>query len=227
MNGITLFSIILTIGAYYGALALSRKVQSPFASPVMTATAAIILVLSFLDIDYQDYTPAKDWMTFLLGPATVALALPLYKTRKILMERFKSAIAGLAIGTLATILSAVWLSKVFGLPEELQAASAVKAVTSPVAIEAVLLIGGNPAIAVAFVMTAGILGAVIGPLILSLAKINDPFARGLGIGTVSHGIGTSQIMKEGPLQGAASSIAMGMAAIITSLILPWIYPLIK
>ncbi|WP_409273734.1 LrgB family protein [Neobacillus sp. SCS-31] len=227
MNGITLFSIIFTIAVYCVALVLSRRIPSPFTSPIITSTAVIILVLSFMDIDYQEYTPAKDWMTLLLGPATVALALPLYQTRKVLMERFKSAMAGLAIGTLATILSAVWLAKALGLPNNLQAAAAVKAVTSPVAIDISFLIGANPAIAVAFVMIAGVLGAVLGPIILSWAKITDPFARGLGIGTVSHGMGTSQIMREGYLQGAASSIAMGVAAIITSLILPWLYPLIK
>ncbi|RDU36031.1 LrgB family protein [Neobacillus piezotolerans] len=227
MNGITLFSIVLTIAAYCGAMILSRKVPSPLTSPVMTSTAAIILVLSLMDIDYEDYTPAKEWMTFLLGPATVALALPLYKARKILIKRFKSIMAGLFTGTLTTIFSAVLLSKALGLSEGLQAAAAVKAVTSPVAIEAALLIGGNPAIAVAFVMAAGIFGAVFGPLILTVARITDPFARGLGIGTVSHGIGTGQVMKEGALQGAASSIGMGMAAVITSLILPWLYPLIK
>ncbi|WP_059172556.1 LrgB family protein [Bacillus sp. FJAT-27445] len=227
MSEITLFSIILTIIVYIGALSLARKVSSPLTSPVLTSTAVIILVFLAVDIDYSQYTPAKDLMTFLLGPATVALALPLYKSREILLEKFKSAMPGLVIGTIATILSAVWLSKTLGLPEDIQAASAVKAVTNPVAIEAVQLIGGNPSIAVAFVIVAGILGAVFGPLILTLARITDPFARGLGIGTVSHGIGTSQIMKEGSVQGAASSIAMGVAAIITSVILPLLYPLIK
>ncbi|RHW41653.1 LrgB family protein [Neobacillus notoginsengisoli] len=225
MSGITLFSIILTIAAYIGAVHLARKISTPLTTPVLVATIVIIFILSSMKIDYSQYTPAKEWMTFLLGPATVALALPLYKTRKILMEKFKSAVLGLSIGTITTIITAVGLSKALGLSEKMQAASAVKAVTSPVAIEAVLLIGGSPATAVAFVMGAGILGAVFGPIILTVMKISDPFARGLGIGTVAHGIGTSQIMKEGSLQGAASSAAMGIAAIITSLILPWIYPL--
>ncbi|CEG25732.1 LrgB family protein [Bacillus sp. B-jedd] len=226
MSGLTLFSFFLTLGVYIGAVNLSRRISSPFTTPVLIATVVIIFIFSKMDIAYSDYTPAKELMTFLLGPATVALALPLYKNRKILMEKFKAAMLGLCVGTIATICSAVWLAKLLGLSESIQAASAVKAVTTPVAIEAANIIGGNPAIAVAFVMGAGIIGAVFGPIILTISKINDPFARGLGIGTVAHGIGTSQIMKEGSLQGAASSVAMGIAAIITSILLPWIYPLL-
>jgi predicted murein hydrolase (TIGR00659 family) len=226
MSGITLFSIILTLAMYIGALNMSRRVVSPFTTPVMTSTIAIIIILVLMDISYSEYTPAKEWMTFLLGPATVALALPLYENRHILLEKLKPAMLGMVIGTASTILSAVGISKALGLSKGLQAASAVKAVTSPVAIEAALLIGADPAISVAFVMMAGIFGAVFGPVLLTLLKITDPFARGLGIGTVSHGIGTSQIIKEGSLQGAASSVAMGVAAIITSIILPWIYPLL-
>jgi putative effector of murein hydrolase len=93
--------------------------------------------------------------------------------------------------------------------------------------EAALIIGGDPALAAAFVMVAGIFGAVFGPFLLNIIKIRDPFSRGLGIGTVSHGIGTSQAVLEGPVQGAVSSAAMGFAAIVTSFVLPWFFLLIQ
>ncbi|WML28630.1 LrgB family protein [Neobacillus sp. OS1-32] len=226
MDSLTLPSIFITLIVYIAAIKLAKRFPSPFTTPILTATAVIIVILSSLGISYNQYTPAKDWMTFMLGPATVALAVPMYKNQKIIKDKLKPAVWGLMIGTISTITSAVWLTKALGLSDRFQATSAVKAVTTPVAIEAAVLIGGNPPLAAAFVITAGIFGAVLGPIILSLVKITDPFSRGLGIGTVSHGIGTSQIMMEGPVQGAVSSLAMGAAAIITSIILPWIYPLI-
>ncbi|WP_338451119.1 LrgB family protein [Niallia oryzisoli] len=227
MSSLTFISIILTIIVYLGARWLSIRVLSPFTTPVLTATIVIILALHLMGISYEQYTPAKEWMTFLLGPATVALAVPMYHNRDVIMEKLFPALFGLIIGTISTIISAVWLSKALGLSDTIQATSTVKAVTTPVAIEAVLLVGGDPSLAAAFVIIAGLFGAILAPLILTITKISDPFSRGLGIGTVSHVIGTSQAVKEGPIQGAVSSMAMGCAAILTSIILPWLYPIIQ
>ena len=226
MSSLTLISIVLTIVVYLGARWLSIRVLSPLTTPLLTATIVMILILSIFDISYEQYTTAKEWMTYLLGPATVALAVPMYHNREVIMEKLVPAILGLTIGTISTIMSAVWLSKAFGLSETIQATAAVKAVTTPVAIETVALIGGDPALAAAFVIIAGIVGAVLGPAILNLTKISDPFSRGLGIGTVSHALGTTQAVREGPIQGAVSSMAMGLAAILTSIIIPWLYPLL-
>jgi predicted murein hydrolase (TIGR00659 family) len=226
VSSLTLISIVLTIVVYLGARELSIRVLSPLTTPLLTATIVMILILSIFDISYEQYTTAKEWMTYLLGPATVALAVPMYHNREVIMQKLVPAILGLTIGTISTIISAVWLSKVFGLSETIQATSAVKAVTTPVAIETVVLIGGDPALAAAFVIIAGIFGAVLGPAILNLTRISDPFSRGLGIGTVSHALGTTQAVREGPIQGAVSSMAMGLAAILTSIIIPWLYPLL-
>ncbi|SEM53270.1 TIGR00659 family protein [Mesobacillus persicus] len=219
----TLISVVLTIIVYMGASKLSRVVRSPFTTPILTTTILMIAILQFSGISFDEYAPAKDWITSLLGPATVALGVPLYKNKDIIKEKLMPAALGLIIGTLATIVSAVWLSKAFHLSETIQAASAVKAVTTPVAIETVMIIGGDPTLAAAFVIASGIFGAVFAPAILTLVKISDPFSRGLSVGTVSHGIGTSQVMAEGPIQGAVSSVAMGTAAIITPVVLPLLY----
>ncbi|MCM3587367.1 LrgB family protein [Mesobacillus maritimus] len=223
MNSLTLISILLTIVVYIGAMKLARLVRSPFTNPVLTTTIVLITILHFSGVSYQEYSPAKDWISSLLGPATVALGVPLYKNRDIIKEKMVPAAIGILIGTLSTIVSAVWLSKALQLPEDIQAASAVKAVTTPVAIDTVKIIGGDPTLAAAFVIASGIFGAIFAPILLSVANISDPFSRGLSVGTVSHGIGTSQIMVEGPIQGAVSSVAMGTAAIITPIILPVIF----
>ncbi|MEM1501826.1 LrgB family protein [Domibacillus sp. 8LH] len=220
----TIIYIIVTIAIYQLARWAALRFPSPFTTPVFTSTVVIISLLAASGVSYKEYTPAKEIMTFLLGPATVALALPLYYNRAVLRERFLPAAASLIVGTFATIVSAVWMASAFGLSRTIQATAAVKAVTTPVAMEAAVIIGGDPALAAAFVITAGIFGAVFGPPLLTMFNINDPFSRGLGIGTISHGIGTSQAVQEGPVQGTVSSAAMGVSAIITSLVLPWLFP---
>ncbi|RDI45647.1 LrgB family protein [Falsibacillus pallidus] len=227
MHLLTWIEIILTILVYIGARFVSQKVKSPLTTPIFTSTAVIILIFLLCHISYKAYSEANRIISSMLGPVTVALAVPIYQNRKLIRKRMLPAAAGLLIGTISTILTAVWFSIWLGLPEKIQATAAVKAVSTPVAIQAALLIGGDPSLAAAFVITAGIIGAVFGPFILSKCKITDPFSRGLGIGTVSHAIGTSQAGMEGPIEGAASSAAMGLAAMITAIILPWLYPLIS
>jgi predicted murein hydrolase (TIGR00659 family) len=223
MYGLTLFNISLTILIYMGARVLYRHMTNPFTTPVLLTTILVIIVLRIADINYIQYTPAKEWLTYLLGPATVALAVPMYKNRLVIKEKAIQVSVGLTVGSLATIASAIGISKLLNLSEKIQATSAVKAVTTPVAIEIVPIIGGDPTLAAVLVITAGIFGAAFGSLCLTIFKIHDPISRGLGIGTVSHGIGTSQAVAEGKIQGAVSSVAMGAAAILTSIILPLIY----
>ncbi|MBM7647707.1 putative murein hydrolase (TIGR00659 family) [Bacillus ectoiniformans] len=226
MNGITLFSLLITLSVYLFSRVMAKRFPSPLTTPVFFSTAIIIIILLMGDITYEEYTPAKDLMTYLLGPATVALAVPLYHNREVLLSKLMPASLGLIIGTVSTIVSAVWLVKLFGLSKVIAASAGTKSVTTPVAIEAAKIIGGDPALSAAFVMVAGMFGAMLGPALLTLLKVTDPFSRGLAIGTVAHGIGTSQAAMEGPLQGAVSGAAMGFAAIITSFILPWLFPLL-
>jgi predicted murein hydrolase (TIGR00659 family) len=223
MNGLTLFNISLTLLIYIGSRVLYRHISNPFTTPVLLTTILVIIVLRIADINYVQYTPAKEWLTYLLGPATVALAVPMYKNRLVIKEKGIQVSVGLTVGSLATIASAIGISKLLNLSETIQATSAVKAVTTPVAIEIVPIIGGDPTLAAVLVITAGIFGAAFGSWCLTIFKIHDPISRGLGIGTVSHGIGTSQAVAEGKIQGAVSSVAMGAAAILTSIILPLIY----
>jgi predicted murein hydrolase (TIGR00659 family) len=224
MDSLIILNIFLTIVVYLIARFLSIRIVSPLTTPLLTAMILLIIILKSFDMTYEDYEPAKEWVGFFLGPATIALAVPMYHNRKVIMEKLLPAVFGLMVGTISTIISAVMLSKWFGLSETVQATAAVKAITTPVAIEVVTIIGGDPGLASAFVIIAGIVGAVLAPSILNVMKVSDPFSRGLGIGTVSHAIGTTQAVKEGPLQGAVSSMAMGVAAIFTSIILPWFYP---
>lgn len=223
---LTLFNVLLTLIVYIGAKKLVKYHSNPLTTPILTSAVVLIIIFRSLDISYEQYEKAKDVITYFLGPATVALAVPMYQNRKIILERASNVMIGIIVGTISTIVSAILLSKVFHLSDDIQAGLAVKAITTPVAVDTAILIGGDPSLTALFVITAGIFGAVFGPTLLTLFKITDPLARGIGIGTVSHGIGTSQAVVEGSLQGGVSSIAMGIAAIFTSILLPLIYPFI-
>ena len=221
---VTLFSIGVTVGAYLLSKVASKRYPSPFTTPVFFSTTLIIIVLLSLDINFDEYTIAKEIMTFLLGPATVALAVPLYKYREMIKKHSVPALLGIVIGTVSTITSAVILAKVLNLSNEIIASISVKSVTVPVALEVSSIIGGDPALTAAFVVATGILGTILGPWLMNVTNITHPLSRGLALGTISHGQGTAQAATEGELQGAIAGVAMGLAAIFTAVIVPIIVP---
>ncbi|AIF50622.1 LrgB family protein [Pelosinus sp. UFO1] len=218
------FTIILTISLYIISRKLFLKTKNPLYNPVLLSTAVIIMVFHYTGITFEQYKPGKDVMTFLLGPATVALALPLYLNRNVLRQNLLPILVGISFGALSTLTTAVLLAKISGLDSLITASIAPKSITAPIAIEISLLTGGDPAIAVAFVVFTGTLGSIIGPGVLSFCKIKNPIARGLAMGVTSHGQGTATILQEGALQGAMAGVAMAVAAIFISFIAPFYIP---
>lgn len=219
---ITLFSILLTISAYQFTRFLARKFSSPLTSPVFLSTLIVIMLLSVFHISYDDYTPAKGLMTYLLGPATVALAVPIYRNRALIDKYKTAALAGLVFGSFTTITSAIITAKFLHFSKAVILSLSVKSVTVPVATEIGRIIKGNSSLIAAFVIITGMIGAMFGPRLLSWLKIDHPFARGLSIGTIAHGIGTAEAVKEGEIQGAVAGAAMGIAALLTSFIIPYV-----
>lgn len=221
---ITPFNIILTISVYILVRIVARKFQTPLTNPVFLSTIIIIFVLLGIHITYQEYTPAKNVMTFLLGPATVALAVPIYNNRHLMVKYFVPAITGLFFGTFTTISIALLMAKGLHFSKSMFLSISIKSVTVPVAAAIGKIIGGNQSLIVAFVIVTGMIGAMFGPKLLNLLRVHHPFARGLSIGTISHGIGTAEAVKEGDMQGAVAGASMGIAAILTSFIIPFIIP---
>ncbi len=221
---ITVYSIILTLVVYIVSRKISLKHPSPFTTPVFLSSMIIILILLISHVSYQEYSFAKDIMTYLLGPATVALAVPLYRNRSLLKSYFLPAILGLSIGTIVTILSALYIAKMFHLAEWMLTSISIKSVTIPVASEVSKIIGGDTILVAAIVMITGMCGAMFGPWLMGLFHIHHPFARGLSLGAIAHGIGTAEAAKEGELQGAVAGVAMGLAAVLISTFLPFVLP---
>lgn len=220
----TVFTILITIIAYFISRKIFIKTQSPLVNPVLLSTTAVILILHYSGITFEEYKPGKEIMTFLLGPATVALAVPLYLNRHVLAKSFVPILVGITCGAIATLTTAVLLAKLSGLDPLIVTSIAPKSITAPIAIEIALITGGNPAIAVAFVVFTGTLGSVIGASVLSFCKVTSPVARGLAMGVAAHGQGTATILQEGQTQGAMAGVAMGLSAIFVSFIAPFFIP---
>lgn len=212
--------IALTVSVYAASRLLAKNYPGALTTPVFFSTTVIILILVAAGVEYRQYEPAKNVMTLLLGPATVALAVPIYRNRAILRANAVPALAGMVLGSAVTVLAVVALSIVFRFGSELTLSMSVKSVTAPIAIELATLLKGNPALAASFVIATGMIGAMLGPWLLTRAGIDSPVARGLALGTISHGQGTAQALAEGSLQGAMAGIAMGTSAIVTSVVLP-------
>ncbi|CEH29337.1 hypothetical protein AM501_20195 [Aneurinibacillus migulanus] len=217
---ITLCSITLTVGAYLLSRIAARKYPSPFTTPVFFSMALIIIVLLLSGITFEQYGPAKDIMTFLLGPATVALAVPLYKNRQLIMKYSFPAFVGLTAGALSATISGVLIAQAFQLSDEIVASMSVKSVTIPIALEITRIIGGVPALSAAFVVLTGTIGTMLGPWLMNRAGIRSPFAYGLAMGTISHGQGAAHAASSDELAGAIAGIAMGLTAILISFVLP-------
>jgi len=220
------FGISLTAGAYALSLRARRYYASPFTTPVLFSTVIVIAVLLAAGVSFEDYGPAKRAITAVLGPATVALALPLYKNRQAFFQNLVPAGCGLIAGSLGTMIVAALIARAFGLAPDVGCSIAIKSATVPIAVEIAKLIQANPALTAIFVVVTGMIGAAFGPWLLDRARITNPLSRGLALGTISHGQGTAQAATENEFAGAVAGVAMGLGAICTSLAAPYLIPLL-
>jgi len=223
---LALSGIGVTALAYALSRVLGKRYPSPLTSPVFFSTPLVIAVLLLSGLHLGDYRPAKDIIVSLLGPATVALAVPLYKNRQTLLGNLLPTSIGLALGSLSTLIIAVVVARLFDLPQIICASVSIKSVTAPVAIELAPMVNGDSTLAAAFVIATGIIGAMLGPWLMDKAGIHAPLARGLALGTISHGQGTAEAVAEGEVQGAAAGIAMVLAAILASFFAPILVPVL-
>lgn len=218
-----LFALTLTVGLYWAADKLwERAGRNPLLTPLLVATAIICVVLVVFRIDYAAYASGAGILTFLLGPATVALAMPLHRQASHVKEAAPMVLGAVVVGAFFSVLSGYWVTRWLGGDEVLAASMAPKSATTPIAMALAEQIGGLAPLAVLFVMVAGLSGAVIGPKILDWVGVSDPRARGLAMGVAAHGVGTSRAFQEGQTQGAFSGLAMGLTGLTISVIITWL-----
>ena len=212
----TFFCIAITLVAYTAIRYLYIKYQHPLLNIVALSAALVIAVLVLCGIPYESYAPAKNIMTFLVGPATVGLALPLYRYRLLLRRYALAIVSSVGLGSFLAMFSASLIAKIGGLPEDVVMSILAKGVSIPFAVEIAHMYNGIPALSAAFVVATGTLGSLLGAWVLTVYRITNPLARGLALGTVSHAQGTASAMMEGQQQGAMAGLAMILAGIFTA-----------
>jgi putative effector of murein hydrolase len=222
----TVFWLAVTICTYRLSLSVRKRWPSPLTTPIVLSTVGVSVALFVTRQDLHQYAYTKDVVTAFLGPATVALAVPLYKNRARLRENSIAGFAGLTAGSLSTMLVAVLIARACGFASVLTASLALKSATVPIAVEIAKLVHGDPALTAVFAVSTGMMGAAIGPWFLDCLRVTDPIARGIAFGTISHGIGTAQAASESEVSGAIAGAAIGIAGVMTALLAPQILPLL-
>ena len=211
------FGIVLCVGTYAVGLWINRKTKSPIANPLMIAIALIIVILLAFHIPLEAFNKGGDVIAFFLIPATAALALSIYRQVWLLKRNFLPIIIGSAVGSLVSMGSVYGLCSLFRLDEVLTHSLIPKSVTTPIAMDVSIQLGGEPSITVAAVVVTGIVGAILAPTFIKLFRVDNSIAAGVAIGTCSHALGTTKALEIGEVEGAMSGIAIGVSGILTVL----------
>ncbi len=217
-----LFQITITMMVYAVVNRLYRKLHFFIFNPLLLATAIIIYILEYAKVDYSIYAKGGDMITFLLGPATVALGVPLFKQIAAIRANFKSIIVGVLVGSVTAIVSTILLAKALGASRETLLSIAAKSTTMPIAVGITKILGGNDKLIVLAVAVTGIFGGVIGAEVMKLARVKSRIAVGIGIGTSSHAGGTSKAIQMGETEGSMSGAAIVLTGLVTALTAPYL-----
>lgn len=222
-----IFGLALTLGAYLGAYWLYHRLGRPgVLSPVLVTTAIVATVLLLTGLPYAVYLEQVGLLTMLLGPATVALALPLLRNGRALASSAPAVTAALVAGGVLSIAITVGVLKLFGARNDVLLAALPRSVTSPVGLSIAESLQASVPLAVVLTMVSGVLGAAFGPALLTLARVRDERARGFAVGLTSHGIGTSRVLDESSVAGGWSSAAMVLNALVMTIVLPIVAALV-
>lgn len=222
-----LLGLTMTLVAYLLAFQIyQRSGGSPLLNPVLVAVVMIILVLLVSGIPYQDYFDGAQFVHFLLGPATVALAVPLFQQLRRLRQLWLPVAVSIVVGVVFAAGSSIGLAWLLGASTQTQLSLAPKSATAPVAMGISDTIGGLPSLTAVLVVVTGIVGAVLGTRLFDLFRIRDDSVRGIAMGVAAHGIGTARAFQVSNPMGAFSGLAMALSALATALIVPWLVDLI-
>ena len=209
------FGVVISLIAYYIGMLLKKKTGSSLVNPLLISIVLVIVFVLVFHVDYDSYNSSAKYLSYLLTPATVSLAIPLYVEIDRLKKNIKAILISIFVGSLTSMLSIFLLSKLFGFDQSQLVTFLPKSITTAIGMSVSEELGGIVAITVAAIIITGIFGNIIAESILKAFKITDPVAKGLAIGTCSHAIGTSKAMEMGEVEGAMSSLSIVVAGIIT------------
>jgi predicted murein hydrolase (TIGR00659 family) len=210
-----IFFILVTYLFYKLSKKAATKWSFPLFHPLLVAPLALIGLISLLHVSGNDYLHSTKWLTHMLGPATVAFAIPIYKHFDLIKKYIGNILISITAGTLIAIFSSFGLSKLIHLNTDFVISILPRSITTPIAIEVSKEIGGLPTLTTVFVILTGVVGGVVGPSIIKGLSIKTPIAKGLALGMAAHGAGTNKAMEYGEQEGTFSTLAMIFAAWIT------------
>lgn len=213
--GSAYFGVIISIAGYALGVFLKKKLKWSFVNPLLIAILFVIAVLLTFHIDYESYNQGGKYISYLLTPATVCLAIPLYQQLDLLKKNKKAIVLGILAGVLSSLGSVLALSYLFGLSHQQYVTLLPKSITTAIGIGVSHELGGIETITVAVIIVTGVLGNIIAEGVCKLFKIKDPIAVGLAIGTSAHAIGTTKALELGEVQGAMSSLSIVVAGLLT------------
>lgn len=221
LSGGALFWLTLTLVVYSIADRLSLLVQrNPLANPVLHSVWVIGIILVASGTPYPTYFDGAYFIHFLLGPSTVALALPLYENRRVVMRSLVPIVIALLVGSAATIGSVIACAVIFDLPKMITISSLPKSATSGVAMGISQSVGGDASLTAIIVVATGIIGAVMATPLLNVLRIEDRRARGFAVGLAAHGVGTARAFQVHPITGTFAGVAMSLNGLMTAVLVP-------
>ena len=226
LESISLFPVLLTLGTYQFGLWCQKKARHALCNPLLIATILSIAVLAATGFDPKIYQTGTAGISWLLTPATVCLAVPLYEQLKVLKKHLPAILVGVVSGVVTSLLSIFLLCRLFRLEDVVTISLLPKSITTAIALALTEQSGGISALTTFAIVITGILGNLSGSAFCKLMKLTDPVAQGVGFGTASHVIGTSRAMEVDPLTGAVSSLSLAVAGILTAILFPFLLMLL-
>lgn len=215
-----IFGIVVTILFFNIGIFIKNKFKAPIFNPLLISITGIILFLYIFNIEYKSYKTGADSINFFLGPVTVVLAVPLYKQLDLLKKHFIEIIIGITSGVVVSFLSIVIISKITNTEELIMNSLMAKSITTPMGISLTSTLGGIESITVVAIILTGIFGGIIAVPLFNIMNIKHPVAKGIALGTSAHALGTTKAIELGEVEGAMSGLAIGIAGIITVIIIP-------
>ena len=209
------FGVAVSIAAYEAGSLLKKKYHSALLNPLLLSVAATIVLLVLFRIDYDTYYEGAKYLSYLLTPATVCLAIPMYEQLELLKKNLKAVMVGIISGVLMSLGCILVMAIVFGLNHETYVTLLPKSITTAIGMGVSEELGGYVTITVATIVITGVLGNIIGEGLCKLFHIEEPIAKGVALGTASHAIGTARAMEMGEIEGAMASLSIAVAGLLT------------
>lgn len=215
-----LFGLVTILAFYNIGLFIQKKAKKPIFNGLLICIILIILFLKITNIPYENFKIGADIMNFMLGPVTVVLAVPLYRQFDLFKKHLKEILIGILVGVVTSFIIITIIGKLTLTNNEIVYSILPKSITTPMGISLVNALGGVESITVVCIIATGIFGNILGDLVLKIGKIKHPVSKGIALGTAAHAMGTSKALEMGEVEGAMSSLSIGISGVLTVMLVP-------